>query len=872
MSIWCHRPVKNCNSLICSFIFCLIMLDPINSFGQYSTIIDSASPFFKKVIAGVEYNRSSFHQWLWGRDYRKEWSTIVSVPVLNLDSAYGGLTPVKEGGGRQTKSLRLIDATGKQWVLRSVNKTYLGALPQIVQGTFVEKLANDQIATNHPYAALTIPLMANAAHIYHTNPHYYLVPHNVRLGEYNEIFANMLCLLEERPDDTQVDEKSFGEPEDIVSTEKMMEKVLEENDHIMDEEAYLKTRLFDMLIGDWGRHEDNWRWAKFDSGSFKIYRPVPKDRDQTFAKFEGVLLKLIIKLGKFKELQTFDNEIKNIKWYNYPAYEIDKRFTNSLSLQSWLSATLSLQNVVTDSVIENAVRQMPSEIFDISGKEIIRKIKSRRDHLTVYAKEYYTFLARNIEIPGTKESELFKVTRLNNDSTLVNVYRITKDGETGILPWYSRTFLNKETHEIRLYGIGGNDIFQVMGVAKKGIKITVRGGTGKDSMLDISYVEGWGHKTKFYDNPGNKIIPSAETKVHISRFPSINAYRYDVFKYNSRGLKPSFFYNNYYRFYIGADYSFTKNKSRDGSFSAKHSIGLNYSLIEKSFHPYYNGIFSELIGRWNFNVSAGYDEVRRFNYFGLGNESFPRSNEIEYHYFRLKNVYASLGIDQVFLTHHNIRLDFLYNGIKVIDDKDRFTSKDRGFVNPAEFNYNHFAGTQLSYSFSKTNNKIIPTKGINFKITSSYTKNLSQQKHSIFKTGTSLNIYLPLIKDFSIAIKSGASTLTGDPETYQYNTLGGYYTLRGFWRYRFYGRSVFYDQNELRWLPEVKGYWFTGKMGLVAFYDQGRVWQPGENSTKWHHGYGGGIILSPFNKIAIAVTYGISEETTRTNIRLGKFL
>jgi hemolysin activation/secretion protein len=235
-------------------------------------------------------------------------------------------------------------------------------------------------------------------------------------------------------------------------------------------------------------------------------------------------------------------------------------------------------------------------------------------------------------------------------------------------------------------------------------------------------------------------------------------------------------------------------------------------------------------------------------------------------------VYASLGIDQVFLTHHNIRLDFLYNGIKVIDDKDRFTSKDRGFVNPAEFNYNHFAGTQLSYSFSKTNNKIIPTKGINFKITSSYTKNLSQQKHSVFKTGTSLNIYLPLIKDFSIAIKSGASTLTGDPETYQYNTLGGYYTLRGFWRYRFYGRSVFYDQNELRWLPEVKGYWFTGKMGLVAFYDQGRVWQPGENSTKWHHGYGGGIILSPFNKIAIAVTYGISEETTRTNIRLGKFL
>jgi len=868
----CFRAFKLFKLLTYSFFIAVLLLNNINSLGQYSTVIDSVTPYNKKVIAGAEYERNSFHQWLWGKDYRKEWTTVISVSILNLDSAYGGLTPVKEGGGRQTKSLRLVDASGKNWVLRSVNKTYLGALPQIVQGTFVEKLANDQIATNHPYAALAVPSLAQAADVFHTNPHYYIVPYSQRLGEYNEIFANMLCLLEERPDETQVDNASFGKPENIVSTEKMMEKVLEENDHVMDEEAYLKTRLFDMMIGDWGRHEDNWRWAKFDSGSFTIYRPVPKDRDQTFAKFEGVLLNLIIKLGKFKELQTFDNEIKNIKWYNYPAYEIDKRFTNSLTLQSWLDAASSLQIAITDQVIEKAVMQMPQEIYDISGKEIARKIRSRRDHLGAYAQEYYTFLARNIEIPGTKESELFKVTRLNDDSTSVNVYRINKDGDQGKAPIYSRTFLNKETHEIRLYGIGGNDIFQVMGVAKKGIKITVRGGPEKDSMLDISYVEGWGHKTKFYDNPGNRIVASAESKVHLSRFPSINAYRYDVFKYNSRGLKPSFFYNNYYRFYIGADYSFTKNKARDGSFSAKHSIGLNYSLVEKSFHPYYEGIFSELIGRWNFNVSAGYDEVRRFNYFGLGNESVPRSEDIEYHYLRLKDIYASFGIDQVFLTHHNIRLDFLYNGVKVIDNKGHFTSKEQGYVNPSAFNYNHFAGSQLSYSFIQTNDKIIPTKGVNFKITGSYTKNLSDPDHSVAKLGSSLNIYLPLFKPFSIAIKSGASTLSGDPETYQYNTLGGYYTLRGFWRYRFYGRSVFYNQNELRWLPEVKGYWFSGKMGLVGFYDQGRVWQPGETSTKWHHGYGGGIILSPFNKISFAVTYGISEETTRTNIRLGKFL
>ncbi|HEY6955951.1 MAG TPA: hypothetical protein VI385_11955, partial [Flavisolibacter sp.] len=145
------------------------------AFGQKTTVVDSTDPHTWIVIAGPEYKSSDWHNWLWGEDYRQEWSTQVKVPVLNLDSAFGGLTPIKEGGGRQTKSLRLKDSSGRHFVLRSVNKTYTGALPELYQGTIIEHLANDQIATNHPYAALAVPSMAEAANIYHTNPKYYVV-------------------------------------------------------------------------------------------------------------------------------------------------------------------------------------------------------------------------------------------------------------------------------------------------------------------------------------------------------------------------------------------------------------------------------------------------------------------------------------------------------------------------------------------------------------------------------------------------------------------------------------------------------------------------------------------------------------------------
>ncbi len=60
----------------------------------------------------------------------------------------------------------------------------------------------------------------------------------------------------------------------------------------------------------------------------------------------------------------------------------------------------------------------------------------------------------------------------------------------------------------------------------------------------------------------------------------------------------------------------------------------------------------------------------------------------------------------------------------------------------------------------------------------------------------------------------------------------------------------------------------NGKAGLLAFVDDGRVWVPQEKSSIWHVGYGGGILVAPFNKILFDVTYGISDEDKLLQLRL----
>ena len=87
-------------------------------------------------------------------------------------------------------------------------------------------------------------------------------------------------MWEIRPDEDLSGFSQFGFAEEAVSTNTMLEKLLEDNDDLVDDRAYLRARLFDMLIGDWDRHQDQWRWAEFENkGKGKTYVPIPRDRE-----------------------------------------------------------------------------------------------------------------------------------------------------------------------------------------------------------------------------------------------------------------------------------------------------------------------------------------------------------------------------------------------------------------------------------------------------------------------------------------------------------------------------------------------------------------------------------------------------------------
>ncbi|MEO6637147.1 MAG: metallophosphoesterase, partial [Ginsengibacter sp.] len=149
---------------------------------------------------------SGIQKFFGGKNYRKEWATPVTLKVFRIDKENGGYTIEGIGGGKQTKSLTLKDKNGKTWKLRTVDKDPEGVIAQELRGLVPTNIILDMISAEHPYAALTIPALAEAAGIEHTNPTYYYVPDDPALGFYQPVFANKVCLLEkEDPTPTEDD-------------------------------------------------------------------------------------------------------------------------------------------------------------------------------------------------------------------------------------------------------------------------------------------------------------------------------------------------------------------------------------------------------------------------------------------------------------------------------------------------------------------------------------------------------------------------------------------------------------------------------------------------------------------------------------------
>nr|WP_299072626.1 metallophosphoesterase [uncultured Allomuricauda sp.] len=808
-----------------------------------------------------EIDRSGFYKWLWGDRYRKYYATKVKAPTVLLDTLMGGLSVVRKGGGNQSNSLRLQHKDGRQYVMRALRKSaerYLQAIAfqeQYIigdfQDSFTQKLLLDFYTGAHPYAPFTLGPLSDAIGLYHTNPKMYYIPKQNALGEYNSDFGDGLYMIEEHVSEGHDDLESFGKTNKIESTYDLITKLRKDEEYSIDKKEYVKARLFDMMIGDWDRHVDQWRWAEFkDESGKKIYKPIPRDRDQAYSIWgDGALMAFASRtVPPLRIFEGFNEEIRNVKGFNGSprTFALDMALLSETDLDLWIDQAKFIQKQINEDVIDKSFSAFPEEVKDETVTNFKKILLARKQNLVGTAKEYFKIINKYSVITGTDKDDYFKVRSLKNGSLEVKGYRL-KDKKAQDL-FFEKIYDPEFTKEVWVYGLDDEDVFDVNTTSSK-IKLRIVGGQNNDQYKiaeKSKKVHAYDFKTK-----KNTYDEAFGGTVHAINDYDTNTYEFLKVKASNNQLLPSFGFNPDDGFRIGLSDTYTFNGFRQNPFTQQHTFSAVYYFATNGFDFTYNGEFANIFEDVNLELNAKFTSPNfTINFFGFGNGTENNEDEepleLDYNRVRLSTIRFAPSLVWRGYLGSKVRLGVSYEDIEVEETEDRFINQF--YVENGEESEQSFFGVDAEYSYSNTDNEAFPTLGMSFSVQGGYKMNLNDSERAFGYIIPSLSIDHKICSDGRLVLATkikGHFNIGDDFEFYQGASIGANDGLRGFRFQRFTGKTAYYQNTDLRYSFRKRK---TGLLpvtpGIFGGFDYGRVWFPNEDSDTWHNSYGGGIFVN----------------------------
>jgi len=825
-------------------------------------------------------------RFVWGKGYRDVWHTPATFEVMDLGTFGGGLTPVQAGGGLQSTTLRLQGGDGRLYEMRLVEKSGLAQVPPDLRTGVVGDVVLDFRSAMNPYGPLVSGPLAEAAGVLQPFFSYYYIPDDPRLGRYRETFGNRLALVNVRPDDDVSDVRGMRGAADVVSVGKLYEKLAEDQDHRVDARAYLRARLLDNVMADWDRHSDQWRWAAFEPGELdpsltgdaatrgKVYLPVARDRDFAFHDVNGLLPALISRFGD-PRLQSFDERITRVGFLNQSGFPQDRRFLARLSREDWEAEAAALRAALSDEAIDAGVAQLPEPIRALIGDRYRETLRARRDDLPRAAARFYEHLAEVVDVVGSDQRETFVAERHADGGLTVTV--TDRDGAE----IFRRRFVPRDTREVRLYGFGGRDRFEVTGGGRDRITLRIVGGAGRDTLVAAEHAI-------VHDTPdGLEMAPDAARRVSDRRADDgrVNLYDPREVVHGRRQLRPVVGYRPTDGVVLGASHTWLVPGFRLCPWGAVHTIRASVSTATGGVEGAYTGAMREALLGLDLDVDALASTPRYVrNFYGIGNATPDLDGEAA----RLDLAQARLAVGLGRDLGQGLRL-VAGPTVRYVDPE----APTIGFAGNAGVDFSDdarlHAGGFARLTVSTADALVNAQQGVRLGVGGAV--------HAAPDGGTTYGrvgadgvLYVPvrLAPQLTLAVRGGVDHRIGTFPFWDAAVLGGEGAagasslgqsgiLRGVRRERFAGRTAASASAELRAkLFNVTTPLAPFEVGALAFGDAGRVWSDDAEVCGFagcapvdldageglHVGAGGGLWLELLDRAVLNATVARSDDGT----------
>jgi hypothetical protein len=846
----------------------------------------------RTVVPGPTYEAGGFARFWLGDGWRSLWLTPITVPVLDLRTFAGGLEPERQGGGNQSVTLHMVDASGVGWIFRSIDKFPEQGLPRELNGSFLGGLIEDQISSLHPASHVIMPRLLEAAGILHLEPALYVMPDDPRLGEFRETFAGMLGEVELKPNEGPDDTPGFAGSTKIKDAEDVLDDLEESRGYRVDAEEFLRARLIDLWVGDPDRGSDQWRFARFGEEGDEVYRPIPRDRDWAFVHADGFLTARFRSF--YPKLVELRETIPEIEPLTYSSHLLDRRLLTALTRDDFASAARTVQQTMTDAVIDEALSSMPPEFQPLAVDEMRAKLIARRAQLPAIAEDFYEWLATDVDVRGTDEDNFALVERLEDGTVRV---RLSQRGESGVAgtdgvsvsaqAWYDRTFLPAETDEVRIYLHGGDDHAVVRGSGRGPITVRVIGGGGDDVVEDETGT------VRFYDDDGDNVargVRSVNTQSWgWADIPEGLRFGKDWAQDWGRDrslFSPSVQYGEGAGLIVGGGPTFTDFGFRRAPFRSRLGFNVLYGTKSGGWGAELSAEHRMENSRLAITLDARATEFEAFRFYGFGNDTPDLGDEESLVMMDQVTVYPALTwvigprpgnlppgsepdgegegeedeggeVERAFLLgkREGIRGSFSIGPLA------HWTSTRVPTGNPLDGDSDvGRLGGQAILRVSNTDQGAAPRRGYRLFVQAAGFPDVWDAEGA-FGTGLAqLSGYLPLFGDTHLAARIGGEAAVGDFAVPDAASIGGRRSVRGYRFDRYTGEVATWGNLELRVPIDTVHIIVNGELGVFGLADTGRVWMDGESPGGWHTAWGGGAWFSAFDR-AISVAWARGNDS-----------
>ena len=841
------------------FLFCVLLFPQVIS-GQEDTNdsipIRLGTDVSKPIYSDKPKQHGGFYKWAWGKHYSNFYYQPVTVKATSLDHLAGGLKI--SGQLPSLHALTLVDKYQQPYLMKPLggSSSFLesGFFSDVYRredfkDTYLNDFITEAYTIIHPYTFLVAERLARTAELGDSNPY---IVYLTRGNEADTIadgssLTNKLVGISRLPD---IDKEGI-----LNNIDTLLDRMHKDNFVIVDQKLYIKARLFDMLIGDWNKISENWYWIPTTKGDSTVYIPQTLDRSHAFSKVDGVFFKELLNMLGLGFISNYDGELKNVKKFNKLSYPLDIALTQNCTAAAWQQQAKELKSQLTDGAIDLAFSKLPQEIQTLETEQIKRNLKKRRDNLEDIALRYYKDTQKTPVVTGSEKSERFVIDQDDKRNLRIRIYDKKTDRMT-----FDKLYTRKNTKEIWLYGLGGDDEFQV-DKKKRNISLLLIGGKGEN---DYNIANGKNVSVYEYKSEKDRLKEEVKTaKVIIPNDESALDYDYQQLKYSTISVTPIGLYDSDLGLNIGTSVAYTLYGFRRAPFTRRHQISYDYT---NGFT--YQGIFPSYDHKKSLHVAAYLGSPAYFsNFFGFGNDTKGYKDENKKYnrvnitkYMLAPALYYNISKEQTL----NATASFEAYRVKNPSGRDRFINTVYGDDHYI-FDHNYYANLSLTYEL----NKKLPyfLSSVSGSITGGWNVNINEPDRNYAYAKAKLGLNFKITERLSFATQLKGTALSSSKyEFFQAATT----ELRGFRDNRFIGQQSFYQYSDIRFdMGKLQNPLTPLKYGVFAGVDYGRVWYDGETSDKWHSSYGGGFWLTILRKFTGKFSYFGSNDGSRFMFQLG---